>query len=215
MTVGLTGASACYRLCLDNELVRNCDRGADTNGPKEIFRHEVRHANAAMGSRIARKISSVHSDTSVNTHKIWHRRTFKMSARRLQIDAQFDVRFYHVVGRIDVIAVFCRNMVYILLLNGEVSDRGVQSFTSRGKLRDSCQFATLVEVGPLFGQADFHTRFSVDAVTVPIRNVVLRGARRNRAGAINAAQILRLSGKPGVLSATGKAADRKNHYRCE
>src|SRR5438552_1470669 len=127
MTMSLTGASACYRLRLNEELIRDRDRSADANGLKEIFRHEFRHANATVGSRIARKISSVHSHASVNAHKKLHRRAFKMSARRLRIDSQFDVRFHHVVVRIDVAAVFRRNMVYILLLNGEMSDRRVQS----------------------------------------------------------------------------------------
>src|SRR5438094_1023803 len=71
---------------------------------------------------------------------------------------------------------------------------------------DACQFSALIQIGTLLTEADFHARFPVYIVAVPIGNVVLWGAGRNRTRAINPTEILGLGGKTGVLS----AADHKD-----
>src|SRR5438046_3190493 len=154
-----------------------CDRDwrADADRLEESLRQELRHPNAAVGSGIAREIASMHSDPSVNAHKIRHGCAFEMSAGRLRIDPQLYIWLYHVISGIYVITVFGRNMVHILLLNCEMSDWGVQSFAPSGKLGDACQFSALIKIGALLAETDFHARFSAHVLTIPIGNIVLRG----------------------------------------
>src|SRR5207247_6957184 len=135
MPIGPTGSPPRVRPVADKVPVLRliCDRDwrADADRLKEILRHELRHPNAAVGSGIAREIAGVHSDPSVNAHKIRHGCAFEMSAGRLRVNAQLDICFYHVVSGINVITIFGRNMVHILLLNGETSNWVVYSFAQR------------------------------------------------------------------------------------
>src|SRR4029077_18112976 len=116
----------------NKQLISDCDWRADANRLEEIFRHEFRHPDAAVGSGIAREISGMHSNSSMNAHKIGHRCALEVSPGRLRIDAQLDIWLYHIIGGINVIAVFARNMAHILLLNREMPDRSVQSFAPGG-----------------------------------------------------------------------------------
>ena len=111
--------------CVLAPLVSDGDWRADANRLKEIFRHEFRHPDATVGSGVAREVAGMHSNSAVNAHKKRHGRAFEMSARRLRIDAQLDIWFYHVISGINVIAVFTRNMIHILLLNREMAERSV------------------------------------------------------------------------------------------
>ncbi len=78
-----------------------------------------------MGSGIAREISGMHSNSSMNAHKIGHGCSFEMSPGRLRIDAQLDIWFYHIISGINVITVFGRDVINVLLLNREMSDRSI------------------------------------------------------------------------------------------
>ena len=69
----------------------------------------------------------MHSNSSMNAHKIRHGCAFEMSPGRLRIDPQLYIWLYHVISGIYVITIFGRNMVHILLLNREMSNWGVQS----------------------------------------------------------------------------------------
>ena len=109
-------------------LVSDRDWRADAHRLKEVFRHEFRHPDATVRSRIAR----VHSDSSMNAHKIGHGRALEMSAGRLRIDPQLNVCLYDVISGINVIAIFARNMVHSLLLNRKMAERSVQSFAPGG-----------------------------------------------------------------------------------
>src|SRR5436189_4471274 len=113
---------------LSKQLIGDCDWRSDADRLEEIFRHEFRHPDAAVGSGIAGEISGMHSNSSMNAHKIGHRCALEMSPGRLRIDAQLDIWLYHIIGAIDVIAVFARNMVHILLLNPATAARSGHSF---------------------------------------------------------------------------------------
>src|SRR5439155_10987537 len=120
----------------------------------------------------AREIAGMHSNSSMNAHKIRHGCAFEMSAGRLRIDPQLYIWLYHVISGVYVITIFGRNMVYILLLNREMSNWGVQSLAPGRKLGDACQFSALIKIGTLLTETDFHARFPVHIVPVPIRNVI-------------------------------------------
>ena len=106
-------------------LVSYRDWRADAHRFKEVLCHEFRHPDATVGSGIARQIARVHSDSSVNAHKIRHGRAFEMSAGRFGIDPQLNVCLYDVISGIHVITIFARNMVHILLLNRKMAERSV------------------------------------------------------------------------------------------
>ena len=74
----------------------------------------------------------MHSNSSMDAHKIRHGCAFEMSPGRPRIDAQLNIWFYYIITSVDVIAEFARNMVHILLLDREMADRSVQSFPSGG-----------------------------------------------------------------------------------
>jgi len=80
------------------------------NGFKEIFRHEFRHPDAPVRGWIARQISRMHSDTTDYAHEIRHGRTFKVRPGWLRIFAELDIGFHHIIGVINVIPVFARNI---------------------------------------------------------------------------------------------------------
>jgi len=67
----------------------------------------------------------MHSNSSMNAHKIGHRCAFEMSPGRLRIDAQLDIWLYHIIGGINVITVFGRDVIDVLLLNREMSVRSI------------------------------------------------------------------------------------------
>jgi len=90
----------------NKQLISDCDWRADADRLKEIFRHEFRHPDATMRSGITREISGMHSNSSMNAHKIRHWGAFEMSAGRLRIDAQLDIWFYHIISAVNVITVF-------------------------------------------------------------------------------------------------------------
>ena len=116
----------------NKQLISDCDWRADADRLEEIFRHEFRHPDAAVRSGIAGEISGMHSNSSMNAHEIRHGRALEMSPGRLRIVAQLNIWLYHIISRIDVIAVFGRDMIHILLLNREMADRSVQSFPPGG-----------------------------------------------------------------------------------
>src|ERR1700720_173527 len=109
----------------NKQLISDCDWRADADRLEEIFRHEFRHPDAAVGSGIAREISGMHSHSSMNAHKIGHGCAFEMSPGRLRIDAQLDIWFYHIISGINVITVFGRDVIDVLLLNREMSVRSI------------------------------------------------------------------------------------------
>src|SRR5690348_10236425 len=61
-------------------LIRNRNRCSDRNRFEKIFGHELRHADAAVRSRIARQVSSVQPEAGSDLHVIRHRRAFEMRA---------------------------------------------------------------------------------------------------------------------------------------
>src|SRR5213082_1785968 len=127
--VGPTGSPPRARPVADKVPVLRliCDRDwrADADRLKEILRHELRHPDAPVGSGIAGEIAGMHSNSSMNAHKIRHECAFEMSAGRLRIDPQLYIWLYNVISGIYVITVFGRNMVHILLLNREMPDWSV------------------------------------------------------------------------------------------
>src|SRR5438067_8155149 len=129
MPIGPTGSPPRVRPAADKMPVLRliCDRDwrADADRLEEILRHELRHPDATVGGGIAREIASMHSNSSMNAHKIRHGCAFEMSPGRLRIDAQLNIWFYYIITSIDVIAEFARNMVHILLLDREMADRGI------------------------------------------------------------------------------------------
>src|SRR5438270_12136587 len=66
-------------------LMTDANGRAGRDGLEEVFRHELRHANASMGSGITRKISRVQPDAAHDPHEIRHRRAFEMRPRRFRI----------------------------------------------------------------------------------------------------------------------------------
>src|SRR5947199_6740397 len=127
--VGPTGSPPRVRPAADKMPVLRliCDRDwrADADRLEEILRHELRHPDATVGGGIAREIASMHSNSSMNAHKIRHGCAFEMSPGRLRIDPQLYIWLYHVISGIYVITIFGRNMVHILLLNREMPDWSV------------------------------------------------------------------------------------------
>src|SRR5436190_7185986 len=88
-------------------------RGADGDRPEKVLRHELRHPNAAVRSRITRQITGMHSRSPNDPHEIGHRRAFEMRARRFRILADVDVGDHDVVRGIDVVAELAGDVVLI------------------------------------------------------------------------------------------------------
>ena len=74
----------------------------------------------------------MHSNSSMNAHKIGHWGALEVSPGRFRIDAQLDIWFYHIISGINVIAVFGRDVIDVLLLNREMSVRSIQPFAPGG-----------------------------------------------------------------------------------
>src|SRR4051812_6855004 len=95
--------------------MRHSDRRPDRKGAEKILRHELRHPDATGGSRVAWKITGVHSGPADDPHEIRHRRALKVGARRLRVLADVDVGNNDVIPGIDVIAILARDVVLIFL----------------------------------------------------------------------------------------------------
>jgi len=74
----------------------------------------------------------MHSNSSMNAHKIGHRCALEVSPGRLRIDSQLDIWLYHIIGGIYLITVFGRNVIDVLLLNREMSVWSIQPFAPGG-----------------------------------------------------------------------------------
>src|SRR3954468_2772892 len=112
-------------------------RRADGDRPEKILRHELRHPNAAVRSRITRQITGMHSRSSNDPHEIRHRRAFEMRAGRLRILADVDVSDHDVVRGIDVVAELAGDVILIFLDDLKRSRGGAHAFTAGRKLRNA------------------------------------------------------------------------------
>ena len=88
-----------------------------------------------------------------------------------------------------------------------LADGRVQSFAARGKLRNSDKLPALIKISALLTEADFYRRLAVNAIAVPIGDVVYRGRGRNRTASIDAAEVLGLGRQPWIVTF---AAGKKN-----
>ena len=182
-------------------LVRDRDWCASGNGFEEILRHEFRHPNATMRSRITRQIAGMHAGTVCNAHVVRHRRALEVGAGRLRIFFNIDIRLHHIVVGIDVIAVSTGGVTDVFLEDRKMPDGRLQPFASGGELRHTDEQAVFIKISALLEEADFDGGPAANTIAIPVGNAVLRrpdGRRR----AVNAAKVLSLPREPSVLLAT-------------
>ncbi len=77
-----------------------------------------------------------------------------MRAGRLLIFFHVDIWHHNASGIVDIIAVSARDVVNVLLDNGETAKGGIETFASGGKLRDPNEHSALVKIGALLGETD-------------------------------------------------------------
>ena len=68
-----------------------------------------------MRSAKSRNIAGVHAIAAVESHKVRHMGTIKMSAFGLRVLPHIDIGFYYLASVVDVVAEFARDVVFVLL----------------------------------------------------------------------------------------------------
>src|SRR5260370_42523745 len=157
-------------------LVRDRHWCASGNRFEEILRHEFRHPNATMRSRITRQIAGMHPGTVRNAHVVRHRRALEVGAGRLRIFFNIDIRLHHVVVGIDVIAVSTGGVTDVFLEDRKMPDGRLQPFASGGELRHTDEQAVFIKISALLEEADFDGGPAAHTIAIPVGKAVFRRA---------------------------------------
>src|SRR5438132_14317516 len=110
-------------------------------------RHSRRQANAAVRCTETRNVAGVHTIAAVESHKVRHMGTVKMSAFGLRVLPHIDIGFYYFASVVDVVAEFARDVVFVLLDYMIMPWRRIETSLSSCDSAFSNQAVAFVKVG--------------------------------------------------------------------